>query len=536
MPGRLPRTEGAGTARRTMWREGIANIGRRLDRAPMVKALVPLACGILLAGRWSLPLWGVAAGLVVSLATGLLLRRGAAGSLCMAAAMLLAGWCAVEVRPQRPLPTGCELLMEISADNVVSRRDGQTVAEGRVISFERAGRVELCGAAVRIVAAEEVALREGERLEALCRVSPFAGEGFGRYMSRRGFAGQIRLYASQVTERRDMPLPWVRRLRDGAVERIRRLGLPVQADVVVRAMTVGDRSDITPAMRRQYALGGVSHLLAVSGLHVGFVFVVVNLLLFWVPVLRYGYSWRCLLAVAAIWLYAAVTGLPPSVVRAAAMFSVFQTAMAVTVRFDSLNSLCLTACLMLLFDAPTFYDVGFRLSFLSVAAIIEWGVPLYRRTTYRPVPSCFEIPRGFRENAVHYLKVWSRRCVCWVWGGVLMGAAANVATMPLSSYLFGTVSLWSVVAGPAAVLLSGISVGAAFLWTLLPLPFLQPLAAWVTGTAAGLLGRLVEACSRSGSLAFDATADGVVVAAAYIAMALFTLWLWSRRSRRRRDF
>lgn len=108
-----------------------------------------------------------------------------------------------------------------------------------------------------------------------------------------------------------------------------------------------------------------------------------------------------------------------------------------------------------------------------------------------------------------------------------MGAAASVATMPLVSYLFGTVSLWSVAAGPAAVLLSGVAVGAAAVWILFPVPFLQPLAAWVTGTAAGGLEALVTACAESGSLAFEAAAGGVATAAAYTAMAIFTLWLWS---------
>ena len=64
-------------------------------------------------------------------------------------------------------------------------------------------------------------------------------------------------------------------------------------------------------------------------------------------------------------------------------------------------------------------------------------------------------------------------------------------------------------------------------WILFPVPFLQPLAAWVTGTAAGGLEALVTACAESGSLAFEAAAGGVATAAAYTAMAIFTLWLWS---------
>ena len=504
----------------------LGNIVRRTDRAPMLKALVPLAVGIAVAGRWSLPVWGAAAGLAVSVAGAFLLRRGAAADMCIAAAMLFAGWCAVEVRPVPRAPQG-ERVMEIVVDGVLSHRDGETLAEGRIAAFAAETGIERCGAAVRISAAPEVALREGERVEALCSVRPFREDGYGVYMSRRGVAGTVRLDTTRVMRRAEGPLPWARRLRRGAVERISRLGLDPAAETLTAAMTVGDRSGLTPEMRRRYSLGGVSHLLAVSGLHVGFVFVIVNLLLWWVPALRYGYAWRCLLAVAAIWVYAAVTGFPPSVVRAAAMFSVFQISMAATVRFDSLNSLCLTACLMLLFDARTLYDAGFRLSFLSVAAILEWGMPLYRAAVRRLALSTVRIPHSPGERAVYTLKRWSREALLWLWGGVVMGAAASVATMPLVSYLFGTVSLWSVAAGPAAVLLSGVAVGSAAVWILFPVPFLQPLAAWVTGTAAGSLDALVAACAGSGALAFDAAAGGAAVAAAYTAMALFTLWLWS---------
>lgn len=507
-------------------RMSFENILRRADRAPMLKALVPLVAGIVVAGRWSLPVWGAAAGLAVSVAGAFVLRRWTAADICIAAAMFFAGWCAVEVRPAPRAPEG-ERVMEIVVDEVLSRRGGETVAEGRIAAFAADGGVERCGAAVRIWAAREVALGEGERVEALCEVRPFAADGYGLYMSRRGVAGTVFLDPSRVMRRAEGTLPWAQRLRHVAAERISRLGLDPAAEAVTAAMTVGDRTGLTPEMRRRYSLGGVSHLLAVSGLHVGFVFVIVNLLLWWVPVLRHGYVWRCLLAVAAIWVYAAVTGFPPSVVRAAAMFSVFQISMAATVRFDSLNSLCLTACLMLLFDARTLYDAGFRLSFLSVAAILEWGVPLYRVAARRVMPTSANAPRGFGERTAYALRRWCRSALLWLWGGVAMGAAASVATMPLVSYLFGTVSLWSVAAGPAAVLLSGVAVGAAAVWILFPVPFLQPLAAWVTGTAAGGLEALVTACAESGSLAFEAAAGGVATAAAYTAMAIFTLWLWS---------
>ena len=324
-------------------RMSLENIGRRLSRTPMLKALVPLVAGIVVAGRWSLPLWGAAAGLVVCVAAGVVWRGRARADLFIAAAMFFAGWCAAQMRPAAQAPQG-ERVMELTVDEVLTRRDGVTLAEGRIVAFASGRDVERCGAVVRIWADGSLSLREGERLEALCRVRPFADNGYGRYMLRQGVAGSVSLDSMRVIRRTETPLRWARRLHHKAVGRISQLGLDTPTQAVVAAMAVGDRSGLTPELRDRYARSGTSHLLAVSGLHVGFVFIIVNLLLMWMLTLWYGYAVRCLVVVAAIWVYAAVTGFSPSVVRAAVMFSVFQVSMALTVRFDSLNSLCLTAC------------------------------------------------------------------------------------------------------------------------------------------------------------------------------------------------
>ena len=311
-------------------RMSLENIGRRLSRAPMLKALVPLVAGIVVAGRWSLPLWGAAAGLVVCVAAGVVWRHRARADLFIAAAMFFAGWCAAQMRPAVQAPQG-ERVMELTVDEVLTRRDGVTLAEGRIVAFASGRDVERCGAVVRIWADGSLSLREGERLEALCRVRPFADNGYGRYMLRQGVAGSVSLDSMRVIRRMETPLRWARRLHHKAVGRISQLGLDTPTQAVVAAMAVGDRSGLTPELRDRYARSGTSHLLAVSGLHVGFVFIIVNLLLMWMLTLWYGYAVRCLVVVAAIWVYAAVTGFSPSVVRAAVMFSVFQVSMALTV-------------------------------------------------------------------------------------------------------------------------------------------------------------------------------------------------------------
>ena len=124
-----------------------------------------------------------------------------------------------------------------------------------------------------------------------------------------------------------------------AVERMQRIGLRGDAGAVCRAMVTGDRSDITQELRTVYSRSGLSHLLAVSGLHTGIVFALVNLALWWLPLFRRGHLLKNLLAAVAVWLFVAAAGFPPSAVRAAAMCTVLQAALASASEYVGLNAL-----------------------------------------------------------------------------------------------------------------------------------------------------------------------------------------------------
>lgn len=140
-------------------------------------------------------------------------------------------------------------------------------------------------------------------------------------------------------------------------------------------MTAGDRRSLSPALRAAYSRSGTSHLLAVSGLHVGIVFLLANLLLWWLPLFRHGHILRNIAVILLIWLYAATTGFPPSVVRAALMFSVLQFALASSSEYVGMNTLAGVAFVMLLFHPDYLFDISFQLSFIAVAGIIAWGLP-----------------------------------------------------------------------------------------------------------------------------------------------------------------
>lgn len=497
----------------------------------MLRALVPVAAGILSAGCIALPLWGAAAGFGLCLLAAAVSRRRVMADIYMCLALFLAGWTSAELRYDSPSLPAAGTVAEIVVDDVTSRGGGATLADGRLTAFAAGGRTVACGCRIRISAPPSLAMAAGDRMTVVCRVRPFSrsdSTGYRRYMARRGFAGQADLRPQDVV-RREAGCPSLGlRLRAVAVGRIGRLGLPPEAAALAGAVTAGERSGVTQQMRRRYSLAGAAHLLAVSGLHAGLVFMIVNLLLWWLPAVRYGHLWRCAAVAAAVWFYAAVAGFTPSVTRAAAMFTVVQLSSALSVRPVTLNSLALAAFAMLLFDARTLYDAGFMLSFVAVAAIVVWGVPLGR------IGSASRRGGGVSLDSEHtggrLLPRPAGRVLRWLWRAFAAGLAASVATAPLSAWLFGTVSLWSVVTGPAAVMLGAVLLGSTLVWILLPLPVLAPAAGWVIGTAGRMLGAVVERCAAAGGVSGEVRIGGWTCAAAYLLLVSVTLWLMSGRS------
>lgn len=493
-------------------------------RVPMARALIPVVAGIVAASFFTLPAWGAAVGVGICILAARAARHRVTADICICSALFMAGWCAAEIRYDPPyIPEG-EGLAEIAVDEIVARRDRAVTAEGRLVAFTTDGDTLRHSRRIRISASPSLDLSAGDRLVALCRIKPYSrrsDDGYERYMARRGFAGQTTIRPQNVMKRHTGKASFGSRMRARAVERIGRLGLPPETEALTRAVAVGDRSGITPEMRKRHSLAGTAHLLAVSGLHVGFVFAMVNLLLWWMPLLRRGHLLRCAAAVAAIWLYAAAAGFSPSVTRAAAMFTVLQLSLGLSVRSDTMNSLAFTACIMLLFDARNLWDAGFLMSFAAVAAIIGWGIPLGRIGRRKEASAATRRGPSKATRVMRYA-IWR------LWGAVAISLAAAMGTMPLAALFFGSVSFWSIVTGPAAMLPSAVLLCAALVWSLAPLPVLAPAVARIITVSGGALEALTRWCASAGVLSFEIGIDAAVCVAIYAVFIAATLWLRQR--------
>lgn len=481
-------------------------LAERLERMPILKLLAPFAAGILLSEHYALPLWFLAGAFALCGTLAILLRSGAAVLLLAATT----GFAAGQLRTrERTVPLGTNCIWEIEVDALPTRRGRFTAAEGVVRAWRDPvrGRWHASGDRILLRADTLTPLTGGERIRCHGTLRPLRGpEGYLRLMDRRGYAGTLRLSERLILER----LPEKRSsLHLRAAEKLSATGLHGEAGAVVRAMTVADRSGITPELRASYARSGLAHLLAVSGLHTGIVFLLVNLLLRPLTLLRRGHVLRNLAAAAAVWLYVAATGFPPSAVRAAVMCTLLQAALASASEYTALNALAAAAFGMLLWNPAWIGDISFRLSFLAVGAILAWGVPLCRRLHTR-----FRLLNALTDT-------------------LAIGLCASLATAPLVCNTFGILPVAGLLLNPLVIPLAGTVVLCGTLLLALPASGLAGPVRLVAEGAARVLDTLADAAAALPGGFAEYTLPALPAAIVYLVFLLLTAAAWCAEPEKR---
>lgn len=201
-------------------------------------------------------------------------------------------------------------------------------------------------------------------------------------------------------------------IREKLLMLYRQWGFEGEKFAVLSALTLGYKDELTEDIQEVYAATGASHILALSGLHLGLFYVILDFI-FRKVFRRRSCKWiRAVLTVSILWVFAFVVGLPSSVVRSAAMFSMFAFSQVTGGRYCPLNILAATALLMLLYNPFSLFDISFLLSFGAVATIF----------IYQP----------------HLYNIWrvENRFFKYVWTLITVSLAAQLGTAPLVLYYF----------------------------------------------------------------------------------------------------
>lgn len=158
--------------------------------------------------------------------------------------------------------------------------------------------------------------------------------------------------------------------REYLINTLEKQGLQGKELAVASALILGYKDSIDAKLKSAYSSAGAMHVLAVSGLHVGVIFLIFSQLFSFLEKIKYGAILKGILLIIILWLYALLTGLSPSVMRAATMFS-FIVAAKMTNRHSSFfNTLAASALVLLIYNPLLIMEVGFQLSYMAVIGIV----------------------------------------------------------------------------------------------------------------------------------------------------------------------
>lgn len=246
-----------------------------------------------------------------------------------------------------------------------------------------------------------------------------------------------------------------------------------EARAIILALVLGQKESLTPEVSTSYIRSGTIHVLAVSGLHVGIIYWVLTLL--FMPLRSIGNLRRFLsiISLCVLWLYAFVTGLSPSVLRATAMFTFVPTAALLGKQRNSYHTLAASAFLLLCWNPMLLFTVSFQLSYVAVIGILYLQPRIYRLLIF---------PYWLLDKL-------------WLLTSVSLGA--QLATIPLSIYYFHQFPVYFVVANwvvvPASLLICslGLMVLMTGSW-----PHFSRLIAWVLENVVLGVNALIDRISK----------------------------------------
>lgn len=252
---------------------------------------------------------------------------------------------------------------------------------------------------------------------------------------------------------------WLHRIRSNVVRIIQTYISNPQASGLAEALLIGYKKDLDRNLLQAYANTGVVHIIAISGLHLGLIFVLLRFITRFLPT-KGPYRWiKPVCILSGLWIFCLLTGAQPSVTRSAVMFSFMVLSDSLHRRTQAINTLCFSAFLLLIWQPNWLWDIGFQLSYAAVASLIIFMQPVYRLLSFQ--------------------KKW----LDYIWQMNAVTLSAQIFTLPLCLYHFHQFPSYFLLANLVCVPLSSILLMACILLCVLS-PF-PPIAT--------LVGQLINA-------------------------------------------
>lgn len=279
----------------------------------------------------------------------------------------------------------------------------------------------------------------------------------------------------------------------------------INANAVIKGVMLGNKNDFSNELTENFSKSGISHIAAVSGLHLNILIGVISGLLIRLRIRR---KYSIILIIPLIVMFSSVVGFTPSVTRASIMLIIAMLASLLKRQYDPLTALFISAFIILIYNPYILFSISFLLSFAATYSIIV----LY--------PVLNECMIKFTKNRMKFIS--SSFCV---------SLAAFIGTTPIIAYYFNNISFFSLIANLWVVPLCSVVLIFGFLCLLLSLflpatiltPILYPLV-----TSVDLI---IKTTNLSSSIPFLSVsvekpsyyAFFIYIATIYLAYSLYNL-------------
>ncbi len=245
-------------------------------------------------------------------------------------------------------------------------------------------------------------------------------------------------------------------------------GLSDDNYAVAAAILLGYDDFMESDLKQDYIMAGAMHILCVSGLHVGIIYLVISFLLGFLSNNKVNNIIKAILLLFSVWAYATITGLSPSVQRASLMLTVFIFGNVLNRNRDTYNTLAISALILLIMDPQLIFNVGFQLSYAAVLGIVTFHQPIYKLI--------------YIKNSVAD-KIWSI---------TVLSFAAQLATFPIATHYFHFFPPWFWLTNLFTFPLSFLIIATGLLFVLTSwIPMIPQLVGWALSGMIYLLNFVV---------------------------------------------
>lgn len=275
---------------------------------------------------------------------------------------------------------------------------------------------------------------------------------------------------------------------------------------IAEALLAGYRDNIDKDLVQAYANAGVVHIIAISGLHLGLIYLILLLIL--KPLKDEGYlRWmKGSLIIISLWCFAMITGASPSALRAAVMFSFLVAGKYFIKRQTNIyNTLAASAFLLLCYNPFLLFNVGFQLSYLAVLGIIIFQKPVFSLL--------------ISEN-----KIWN-----YFWKMMSVSIAAELLTFPLAIYYFHRFPVMFLAANLVIIPLATFILYGEIL--LLTVSFFKPVAIFagvILSKAIALMNGIIETINGISFSGLTVSYTLIETVLIYLLITALAVWLFQK--------